>query len=77
MNERNETFLRIKKAGYRLTKRQWPTITVKELADLGITREMFGANTAQATIHMTMGPLWRYGIKLLIGRENTRVVYFR
>ena len=74
---KNKTLTALRKAGYQFSKKNWPTIPVSALIELDISRSDFNADTAQATIHMTMGPMWRLGMFLQTGPSSSRPLYFK
>lgn len=66
----------LKAAGFKFDKKKWPTVTPAQLQTLGVTRADFAQETHPATIHETLGPLWKHGVILEIGKDNRRPYAF-
>lgn len=73
------TIQKLKKAGFKFTKTIWPMVTREDLIKAGISHEEFCREFRGATIHETMGPNWKYGIKFQAGsrKDSIRVLCFK
>jgi hypothetical protein len=67
----------LKKEGFRFTKKNWPTVPVQTLRDLGITPTDLERDFRQATLAQTMGPLYCIGFFLLAKGGGTRALAIR
>lgn len=71
----NPLMAKLKRAGHKFAKKNWPTLSSKEFERLGIPREEIWQNTHSATLSETMGPNWKFGFMLKVGRSARPVSF--
>ncbi len=68
---------KLKNAGYKFSKKNWPIIHREEIKSLGITPGDLNREFRAATIHQTMGPNWCFGFFLQCGKNARRPLAVR
>ncbi len=72
----NETLKKLQGKGHKFSCRKWPTITVAQLTEAGVTKEEFWKDVHSAALSETMGPNWKIGIMLKAGAGLPRPYAF-
>lgn len=72
----NPLMAKLKKAGHKFAKKNWPTISRNQIKDLGIADEEIWQNTHPATLSETMGPNWKFGFMFETCKNFTRPLSF-
>jgi len=68
---------KLKNAGYKFSKKNWPTIHREEIKALGITPGDLEREFRPATLSQTMGPHYCIGFFLQCGKNARRPVAVR